>query len=90
MRDVLTAERATTLQAFRDLFSDQVLRPGDEGYDALPPEVPRAKTDADGVCEFEDVSGSVVVAVQKSGYPMAFADVDVADTGGANAALTPT
>ena len=30
IRDVLTAERATTLQAFRDLFSDQVLRPGDE------------------------------------------------------------
>lgn len=30
LRDVLTAERATTLQAFRDLFSDQVLRPGDE------------------------------------------------------------
>lgn len=28
--DVLTADRATTLQAFRDLFSDQVLRPGDE------------------------------------------------------------
>ena len=27
---VLTAERVTTLQAFRDLFSDQVLRPGDE------------------------------------------------------------
>jgi class 3 adenylate cyclase len=30
LRDVLTAERATTIQAFRDLFSDQVLRPGDE------------------------------------------------------------
>lgn len=30
LRDVLTAERVTTLQAFRDLFSDQVLRPGDE------------------------------------------------------------
>ena len=29
-RDVLTAERVTTLQAFRDLFSDQVLRPGDD------------------------------------------------------------
>lgn len=29
-RDVLTAERVMTLQAFRDLFSDQVLRPGDE------------------------------------------------------------
>ena len=29
-RDVLTAERVTTLQAFRDLFSDQVLRAGDE------------------------------------------------------------
>ena len=29
-REVLTAERVTTLQAFRDLFSDQVLRPGDE------------------------------------------------------------
>jgi len=29
-RDVLTAEHVTTLQAFRDLFSDQVLRPGDE------------------------------------------------------------
>jgi class 3 adenylate cyclase len=27
---VLTAERVTTLQSFRDLFSDQVLRPGDE------------------------------------------------------------
>lgn len=30
LRDVLTAERVTTLQAFRDLFSEQVLRPGDE------------------------------------------------------------
>ncbi|MDH3761445.1 MAG: adenylate/guanylate cyclase domain-containing protein [Gammaproteobacteria bacterium] len=30
LRDVLTAERVTTMQAFRDLFSDQVLRPGDE------------------------------------------------------------
>lgn len=30
LRDVLTAERATTMQAFRDLFSDQVLRPGDQ------------------------------------------------------------
>lgn len=30
LRDVLTAERATTMQAFRDLFSEQVLRPGDE------------------------------------------------------------
>ena len=30
LSDVLTADRATTLQAFRDLFSDQVLRPGDE------------------------------------------------------------
>jgi len=28
--DALTADRATSLQAFRDLFSDQVLRPGDE------------------------------------------------------------
>lgn len=28
--DALTADRATALQAFRDLFSDQVLRPGDE------------------------------------------------------------
>src|SRR5690606_37211079 len=26
----LTADRVTALQAFRDLFSDQVLRPGDE------------------------------------------------------------
>jgi class 3 adenylate cyclase len=30
LRDVLTAARATTMQAFRDLFSEQVLRPGDE------------------------------------------------------------
>lgn len=30
LRDVLTAERVTTLQAFRDLFSEQVLRPGDD------------------------------------------------------------
>ncbi len=30
IRDALTAERVTALQAFRDLFSDQVLRPGDE------------------------------------------------------------
>ncbi len=30
LRDALTADRATALQAFRDLFSDQVLRPGDE------------------------------------------------------------
>jgi class 3 adenylate cyclase len=30
MAEVLTAERVTTMQAFRDLFSDQVLRPGDE------------------------------------------------------------
>lgn len=29
-RDALTADRATTLQAFRDLFSEQILRPGDE------------------------------------------------------------
>lgn len=29
-RDALTADRVTSLQAFRDLFSDQVLRPGDE------------------------------------------------------------
>ena len=29
-RDALTADRVTTMQAFRDLFSDQVLRPGDE------------------------------------------------------------
>ena len=30
VRDALTADRVGTLQAFRDLFSDQVLRPGDE------------------------------------------------------------
>jgi class 3 adenylate cyclase len=30
LRDALTADRVTALQAFRDLFSDQVLRPGDE------------------------------------------------------------
>lgn len=30
VRDALTADRVTALQAFRDLFSDQVLRPGDE------------------------------------------------------------
>ncbi len=30
VRDALTAEWVTTLQAFRDLFSDQVLRPGDD------------------------------------------------------------
>jgi class 3 adenylate cyclase len=30
LAEVLTAERVTTMQAFRDLFSDQVLRPGDE------------------------------------------------------------
>ncbi len=30
VRDALTADRVTTMQAFRDLFSDQVLRPGDE------------------------------------------------------------
>jgi class 3 adenylate cyclase len=30
VRDALTAERVTTLQAFRDLFSDQILRPGDQ------------------------------------------------------------
>ncbi len=30
LADVLTAARVTTLQAFRDLFSEQVLRPGDE------------------------------------------------------------
>jgi class 3 adenylate cyclase len=29
-RDAFTADRVATLQAFRDLFSDQVLRPGDE------------------------------------------------------------
>jgi class 3 adenylate cyclase len=30
VRDALTADRVATLQAFRDLFSDEVLRPGDE------------------------------------------------------------
>jgi class 3 adenylate cyclase len=30
VRDALTADRVSTLQTFRDLFSDQVLRPGDE------------------------------------------------------------
>lgn len=30
VRDVLTAHQVTTMQAFRDLFSDEVLRPGDE------------------------------------------------------------
>ena len=30
IRDALTADRMATLQAFRDLFSSQVLRPGDE------------------------------------------------------------
>ena len=30
VRDALTAHRATTLQVFYDLFSDQVLRPGDD------------------------------------------------------------
>ncbi|NIA72461.1 adenylate/guanylate cyclase domain-containing protein [Pelagibius litoralis] len=30
VRDALTADRVTAIQAFRDLFSDQVLRPGDE------------------------------------------------------------
>jgi len=30
VRDALTADRVSSLQAFRDLFSDQVLRPGDE------------------------------------------------------------
>lgn len=29
MQDVLTAHEAATLQCFRDLFSDQILRPGD-------------------------------------------------------------
>lgn len=29
MRDALTAHRVTTLQAFRDLFTEEVLRPGD-------------------------------------------------------------
>jgi class 3 adenylate cyclase len=30
LEDALTAHRVTTMQAFRDLFADQVLRPGDE------------------------------------------------------------
>ena len=30
VEDALTADRVTSLQTFRDLFSDQVLRPGDE------------------------------------------------------------
>src|SRR3546814_14848409 len=30
VRDALTADRVTALQAFRDLFSEQVLRPGDD------------------------------------------------------------
>jgi class 3 adenylate cyclase len=30
VKDALTADRLTALQSFRDLFSDQVLRPGDE------------------------------------------------------------
>ncbi len=30
LRDALTADRVTAMQTFRDLFSDQVLRPGDE------------------------------------------------------------
>jgi len=30
LEDALTAERVSTLQAFRDLFSQEVLRPGDE------------------------------------------------------------
>lgn len=30
MTDILTAQQVMTMQAFRDLFSDQVLRPGDE------------------------------------------------------------
>ena len=30
VRDALTADQVTSIQAFRDLFSDQVLRPGDE------------------------------------------------------------
>ena len=29
-REILTAQRVTTFQAFRDLFSEQVIRPGDE------------------------------------------------------------
>ena len=30
VKEALTADRVTAMQAFRDLFSDQVLRPGDE------------------------------------------------------------
>lgn len=30
VKDALTADQVTSIQAFRDLFSDQVLRPGDE------------------------------------------------------------
>lgn len=30
VKDALTADKVSTLQAFRDLFSDQLLRPGDE------------------------------------------------------------
>src|SRR6202007_825812 len=30
VRDALTAHRATSMQIFRDLFSTEVLRPGDE------------------------------------------------------------
>jgi len=30
LRDLLTVERVTTMQAFRDLFSEQILRPGDD------------------------------------------------------------
>jgi class 3 adenylate cyclase len=30
VRDALTADQVTSIQAFRDLFSDRVLRPGDE------------------------------------------------------------
>lgn len=30
VRDALTADQVTSIQAFRDMFSDQVLRPGDE------------------------------------------------------------
>lgn len=30
VQDALTADQVTSIQAFRDLFSDQVLRPGDE------------------------------------------------------------
>ena len=29
-RDALTAKRATALQAFRDLFTEEILRPGDD------------------------------------------------------------